>query len=57
MFLELFNDIKNFHPMSFDPYNFPLKIWESIGIPIPKMGIHLRVWGFILSHYFALLGA
>jgi hypothetical protein len=29
--------------MGFDPYNRPLKIQESIGIPIPKMGIHLGV--------------
>jgi len=45
-----------FIPMSFDPCNCPLKIWESIGIPIPKMGVHLGVWGFIPSHSFALLG-
>jgi hypothetical protein len=23
--------------MSFDPCNFPLKIWESIGTPTPKL--------------------
>jgi len=27
--------------MSFDPYNYFLKIWESIEIPTPKMGAHL----------------
>jgi hypothetical protein len=27
--------------MSFDPYNCPLKIRESIGIPTPKVGAHL----------------
>jgi hypothetical protein len=32
--------------MIFDPYNCPLKIWESIGTPTPKVGTHLRVWGF-----------
>jgi hypothetical protein len=26
--------------MGFDSCNFPLKIWESIGIPTPKMGVH-----------------
>jgi hypothetical protein len=31
-------------------YNCSLKIWESIGIPIPKVGAHLGVWGFIPSH-------
>jgi hypothetical protein len=37
--------------MSFDPYNGPLKIQESIGTPTPKMGAHLGVWGFIPSHF------
>jgi hypothetical protein len=41
---------KNFNPMGFDPYNCSLKIWESMGIPTPKVGPHLRVWGFIPSH-------
>jgi hypothetical protein len=36
--------------MSFDPYDRPLKIRESIGTLTPKMGIHLGVWGFIPSH-------
>jgi hypothetical protein len=43
-----------FNPMSFDLCNRPLKIWESVGIPTPKMGVHLGVWRFILSHFFAL---
>jgi hypothetical protein len=42
--------------MSFDSCNFPLKIRESIGTLIPKMGAHLGVWGFIPSHFLALLG-
>jgi len=45
------------NPMSFDPCNCLLKIWESIGSPTPKMGVHLGVWRFIPSHSFALLGA
>jgi hypothetical protein len=36
-----------FNPMSFDPCNIFLKIWESIGIPTPKVGAHLGVWRFI----------
>jgi sterol desaturase/sphingolipid hydroxylase (fatty acid hydroxylase superfamily) len=36
--------------MSFDPCNCPLKVWESIGILTPKVGVHLEVWGFIPSH-------
>jgi len=43
--------------MIFDPYNRSLKIWESIGSLTPKMGTHLRVWGFIPSHSPPLLGA
>jgi len=27
-----------FNPMNFDPYNFPLKIWESIRTPTPQNG-------------------
>ncbi len=42
--------------MSFDPYNRPLKIRKSIGTPIPKVGVHLGMWGFIPSHYPTLLG-
>jgi len=37
--------------MSFDPYNCPLKIWESIRTPTPRMGVHLGMCGFILSHF------
>jgi len=33
--------------MSFDPYNYLLKIWKSNETPIPKVGVHLRVCGFI----------
>ncbi len=40
--------------MGFGPCNRPLKIWESIGTPTPKMGVHLVVWRFIPSHSFAL---
>jgi hypothetical protein len=42
--------------MSFGPFNRSLKIWESIGTPIPKVGVSLGVWGFIPSHSFALPG-
>jgi hypothetical protein len=48
---------KLFKLMGFDSYNRPLKIRDSIGTPIPKMGVHLGVWGFMPSHSFALLGA
>ncbi len=41
---------KPFNLMSFDLYNCPLKIWESIGTPTPKVGDHLGVWRFIPSH-------
>jgi hypothetical protein len=37
--------------MGFDPCNYSLKIWEFIGTPIPKMGVHLGVGVFILSHF------
>jgi hypothetical protein len=43
--------------MNFDPCNRLLKIEESIEILIPKVGVHLGVWGFIPSHFFAFLGA
>ncbi len=43
--------------MSFDPYNFSLKTWESTRTPTPKVGVPLGVWRFIPSHSFALLGA
>jgi hypothetical protein len=41
--------------MSFVLYNRPLKIWKSIGTPTPKVGAHLRIWGFISSHSPVLL--
>ncbi len=43
--------------MSFDPYNFPLKIRKSIETPTPKVGAHLGVWGFIPSHFPTFLKA
>jgi hypothetical protein len=52
---QWYNEI--FNPMKFDPWNCPLKIQKSTKTPTPKMGVHLRVWGFIPSHSFALLGA
>jgi hypothetical protein len=42
--------------MSFDPYNRYLKIRKAIGTPIPKVGTHLGMWGFIPSHSPALPG-
>ncbi len=44
-----------FNPMNFDPWNFPPRIQESIRTPIPKVGVHLGVWGFIPSHSLTLL--
>jgi hypothetical protein len=46
-----------FNPISFDSYNRPLKIWDSIGTPTPKLGVHLGVCEFIPSHSPTLLGA
>jgi len=48
---------KLFKPLSFDPWNFPLKIWKSIGTPTPNVGVPLGVWRSILSHFLALPGA
>jgi hypothetical protein len=48
---------KLFNPMSFDFFNRPLKIRESIRTPIRKVGIHLRVWRFIPLGFLALSGA
>jgi hypothetical protein len=45
-----------FNPMSFSPFNYPLKIWKSIEILTPKVGAHLGVWGFIPSHFPTLMG-
>jgi hypothetical protein len=43
--------------MSFDPCNCPLKSQKFVETPTPKMGVHLGVWGFILSHSPTFLGA
>jgi hypothetical protein len=40
--------------MGFDPCIRSLKIRESTGIPIPKMGVHLGVWRFIPSQSLTL---
>jgi hypothetical protein len=40
-----------FNKISFDPWNSPLKIQKSVGIPIPKVGTHLGVYGFIPSQF------
>jgi hypothetical protein len=42
--------------MSFDPWNYFLKIWESIKTPTPKVGAHLGVCGFIPLHSPTLSG-
>jgi hypothetical protein len=42
--------------MGFDPYNYPLKIQESIETPTPKMGVHLGVEGSLL-HTLCTLGS
>jgi hypothetical protein len=34
-----------FNPMNFDPWNLPMKIQDSMGTSIPKVGAHLGVWG------------
>jgi len=46
-----------FNPMNFDPCNRLLKFWKSIGTPIPKMGTHLGMCGFIPSHFRTFPGA
>jgi hypothetical protein len=43
--------------MGFDPWNYALKIWKSIGIPTPNVGVPLGVWGSLPSHSLALPGA
>jgi hypothetical protein len=43
--------------MNFDPYNWHLKIHDSIETPTFKMGAHLGVCGFIRSNSPTLLGA
>jgi hypothetical protein len=52
---QLYKEI--FNPMSFDPYNCPLRIQESIKTPTFKMGAYLGVRGFIPSHSPTLPGA
>jgi hypothetical protein len=47
-FFQWYNEI--YDPISFDHSNTYLTIQNSIGIPIPKVGVHLRVCGFIPSH-------
>jgi hypothetical protein len=47
---------KVYNVISFDPLNHFPKVQKSIGIPIPKVGIHLGVCGLISSHFFALPG-
>jgi hypothetical protein len=42
------------NPIGSDLYNCFLKIQKSIRTPTSKMGVHLRVWGFILSHFLTL---
>jgi len=42
---------KLFNLMNFDLWNYFLKIWKSIRIPIPKVGAHLGMCGFIPSFY------
>jgi hypothetical protein len=44
-------------PLSFGPYNCPLKIQKSTETPSPKVGVALGVWGFIPSHFPTLPGA
>ncbi len=45
---------KLFKPMNFDLYNHPIKIRKYIETLIPKMGVHLGMWGFIPSHSLTL---
>jgi hypothetical protein len=45
-----------FNPMGFDPTIALWKFEESIETPTPKVGVHLGVWRFILSHSSTLSG-
>jgi hypothetical protein len=47
---------EHLNQMGFDPWNYFLKIWDSIETLIPKVGSHLGVWVFIitLSHNLGL---
>jgi hypothetical protein len=40
---------KIFDAMGFDPCNYSMKIWESIGTPTPKMGAQLGLWVSIVT--------
>jgi len=42
-------------PLSLAPWKCSLKFQESTGTPSPKVGVALKVWGFILSHFPTLL--
>jgi len=41
-------------PLSFNPWNFSLKFWESTETPSPKVGVALGVWGFTPSYSLTL---
>jgi hypothetical protein len=41
-------------PLSFDPWNFSLKFWESIRTPFPKVGVTSGMWRFIPSYSLTL---
>jgi len=47
---------ERYKPLSFDPSTWSLKFWESTGIPSPKVGVALGVWGFTPSHFPTLPG-
>jgi hypothetical protein len=47
---------KHHKTFSFDPWNRSLKFWESTGLPSPKVGVALGVWGFTPSHFLRLPG-
>jgi hypothetical protein len=47
---------KKLFNLSFDPSNHSLTIRKCLGILIPKIGVHLRMCGFIHSHFLALSG-
>jgi hypothetical protein len=46
---------KLLNPLSFDPCNWSMKIWESTQTPIPQVEALLELWGFIPSHFPTLL--
>jgi hypothetical protein len=45
---------KLFNPLSFGPWNRPLKIWKSTGTLTPNVRVPLGVWRSIPSHSLAL---